>query len=500
MSFGPSAQALAHVRSYNEAQAFLGAEKDSRKVCGDNTYVERRNPHNVAIRLHQTDIIAFSASGLVTLSTGGWHSQITKQRLEQFLPAPLTVFSFKGQWRIGLGDGQRWANTKAECSNSVVFTDGLTLRRHDDGTWEPLNALTTDAEETLNVAKRKLDKAVNAYCKKLAEKLPEWAAQVRETQSLKVAGDPWCCTMFKDKDLDHLWQHLKDAYVFPTIVVRAFEDSGRWDGGRFTPAEFAVNNIAFGNVETVTREVAKYLRKKLDPFTSPEAATVDPKSNAALERYVDIAKGVLEKPEDFGYFGGDINLWKFSAPTFTKHRDSENVDLANFDIVWETLKEEFPDLFHEELDEEGYVSRDFATWPAIYVFGAGHWAVGHIDQIVVPVVLDRAKPLGPTNLHPAFIRVTELAEQTKLYPALPGAEERAAEMDTEQITKDVNGSLDWLIGKGETQLESYREQIVAYWLEREDEYDWSADAVHVAHLELTWDEAHAPLPGQGVLV
>lgn len=498
MSFGASAQAVAHIRSYAEAEAFLAAKGvDSRKVCGDNTYVERRGD-DIAIRLHQTDIITFlkAASPLIVLNTDGWHTLITRQRLEQFLPAPLTLYAFKGQWRIGLKDGQRWATTKEENTHSVVFTDGLKLIWNTVG-WEPLNALTSDAEEKLNAAKRDLDKAVKAYCKKLDAKLPVWAQEIKENQSLNVAGDPWCCTMGVGAEGNgHLWTHLKDGYVFPTIVVRAFEDSGRWDGGGLTAADRAVTHLAYGFSREITREVAKYLRKKLNPFTSPEAAAADPKSNAALERYVDHAKDVLTKPSDFGYFGRDETLWVSSAPTFARTRDSENLDIANFEIVWETLAAEFPDLVTATDDD----SRWDQNPGGIYIFGAGHWAVGHIDQIVVPVLKDPARPLGPTNLHPAFLRVCEFAEQTKLYPALPGAEERASEMDRDQIAKDVNSSLDWLISKGETQLESYRDEIVGYWVQREDEYDWSSDSVYLAHIDLVWDEAHAPLPGQGVLL
>lgn len=505
MSFSASAQAIAPVRSWAEGSAFLGAKLDSRRICGDNTYVERREGGSIAVRLHQTDIITFYTDQIV-LNTDGWHTQITKQRLEQFLPAPLTVYSFKGQWRVGLKDGQRWATPKADNANSVVFTDGLILRQVIGGGWEPVNALTAEAEEKLDAAKRELDKAVKAYCKKLVTKVPEWFKQVRETNSLNVAGDPWCCSLFQDKGTDHLWAHLKEGYVFPTIIVRAFEDSGRWEGGGFTAAQRAVAQIAFGNADTISKEVAKYLRKKLDPFANPDAASADPKSNAALEHYADIAKDVLTMPEDFGYFGGDINLWKFSAPTFTKHRDSDNIEIANFDIVWETLKAEFPDLFHEELDDDGYVTRDFATWPAIYVFGAGHWAVGHIDQIVVPVVQDRDRPVGPTNLHPAFIRVSELAKQAKLYPALPGAEERAAKMDVEQELADIKGSLQFLENTKEWPVGWLTEHDISTAIVQDlgEEYDWSTDQVQRAIVvlceRLAHDENNAALPGQGVLV
>jgi len=490
-SFGPSAVALAHVRSYQEAADFLG-DKQSRRICGNNTYVERRD-NGIAIRLHQTDIVFYFGNGeLIRLNTGGWHTQITKQRLEQFLPAPLAVMSFKGQWRISLV-GRHWASTKAECADSVVFTDGLDLAWYPEG-WRPVNALSAEDEARLDEAKRNLDKEVKRYTTALAKKLPEWRDEIRENSSLSTSGDPFCCSLgIGAGDKDHLWTHLRETYVFPTIVIRAFEDSSRYQGGKYTPAQYAVNHLAIGYEKTVVREVRKYLLKHLDPANTGVPLATE--SNAALEHYVDVAKDVLQRPEDFGYFGNDDDLFRFSAPTFAKTRDSENFEVANFDVVWETLVEEFPDLINTEQD------RDVENPGGIYVFGAGHWAVGWVEQIVVPVFKDKTKPLGPSNLHPAFVRVTQLAEQTQAYPVLPGAQERADELEHQQQIDDIASTLRYLHAP-----EGIEPESVLRWIYDNEggEYRWETEQVarvlHDIAEEEAWAEHNKPIPGQEVLV
>lgn len=485
------ASTKATVTSFEQAERFLaGGRSTTSRNIANNTYVERRSEDRVAIRLHQTDVVEFTRSGLIFLNSGGWRTVTTKDRINSFLPRNLTVFSFKGVWYVSW-QGQRWATKKADLAEgSVPFADNIAFREVA-GQWQPIAGTFPDAsgKEMIEAARKSLEKSIKAYLAKADEVLPTWTAELKENGKLNPAGDPWCCTKGIGKDEnDHLWKHLQDHYVFLTLFRIALEDSGKFRD----PIQRLLMELQFGWYDTLKRELRKYLLKKLDPATSVRTA------QAKAEFYIDAANEVLTKPSDFGYFGSDDTLWVTSAPTFGRNRDSENVEIANFEIVWETLREEFPDLIAADPEDDD--SRWNQNPGGIYIFGAGHWAVGHIDQIVVPVVKDKARPVGPSNLHPAFIRVCEFAEQTKLYPALPGAEERAAEMDRDQIAEDVNGWLDYLIERGETQLASYRDEIVGYWVVREEEYDWSADSIRQAHLDLTWDEAHAPLPGQGVLL
>lgn len=71
-----------------------GRNKASKKIA-HNTYAIRQGD-NIAIRLHQTDIIVFSPCGDTVYNTGGWYSVTTKQRLNRF--GPVGVYQKKGEW------------------------------------------------------------------------------------------------------------------------------------------------------------------------------------------------------------------------------------------------------------------------------------------------------------------------------------------------------------------------------------------------------------------
>lgn len=57
-----------------------GRCKDSRKLC-NNTYLCRRDEDAVAVRLHSTDVVTFFSDGRIEISTGGWNTITTKDRI-----------------------------------------------------------------------------------------------------------------------------------------------------------------------------------------------------------------------------------------------------------------------------------------------------------------------------------------------------------------------------------------------------------------------------------
>lgn len=473
------ASAKATVQSFEQAEEFLagGRNKTSRPLA-NNTYVERRTEDRIAIRLHSTDVVEFTRSGLIFLNTGGWRTVTTKDRINMALPWPVGVFSNRGVWRVKTTPG--W-----EGEWSVPFAEGIALRQIN-GTWEPIAGTFPSAseEEKIATARKSLEKAIKRYLAKADEVLPQWTAELKEQGKLNPAGDPWCCAMgVGAQDNDHLWTHLKEQYVFPTIFKHALEDSGKFRD----PIQRLLLDIQMGWYDALKRELRKYLLKRLDP-----AQSVRSQAEQAA-KFVEYAEDVLVKPEDFGYWGNDQSLWITSAPTFTRTRDSDNITLANFDIVWETLKAEFPDLF---LDTDDPKTENPG---GIYVIGFGHWAVGHTDQIVVPVLNHPGLVTGD-NLHPAFIRVCELAEQTKMYPALPGAEERAAKADVEDENKDIQTWLNYLGFAEKTTVADVRRLLG----EAGTNYDWSSDQIRRLVIEDAEESAHnennAALPGQGVLL
>lgn len=70
------------------------AKKGNTKVTRDNGTV---------VRLHQTDIVSISASGVIVLNSGGWHTVTTKRRMNeasQEFDLGFSVYAKKGDWYI----------------------------------------------------------------------------------------------------------------------------------------------------------------------------------------------------------------------------------------------------------------------------------------------------------------------------------------------------------------------------------------------------------------
>jgi hypothetical protein len=465
------ASTKATVTSFEQAERFLagGRSKTSRNLA-NNTYVERRDEDTVAIRLHATDVVTFHRDGRIVLNTGGWRTVTTKDRLCNALSWPVQIFSIKGQWRLKVSNS-------FEVGTSVPFADGITIQSDGEGGYRPVEGTYPDAtdEEKQAEARKALNKAVKKYLDKaVKEFFPKWQAELRETRTLNTAGDPWCCLMgIGGQDTDHLWTHLREGYVFPTIVRKALEDSGKYPD----PIDRFAKSLAYGLFDHLSRDLRKYLLKHLDP-----SVTAAPTGQVKVEQWVDQAREALTRPSDYAYYGHDEDLYTFSAPTFTRHRDSDYIENANFEIVWEGLVESFPDLVQtgDRLDERP---------GGIYVHRAGHWAVGWIEQIVVPVHKDKRRTLSADNLHPAFIQVAEAAEATRLYPALPGAEERAAKDEWEAVRKDLKGWLEYQDRQdGDDRWQQYLAPLTEYY--NTDNYPWSLSEIVTAAVEHAEEEAY----------
>lgn len=93
----------------------VGRNFESKKV-GNNTYAIRRDQNSIAIRLHNTDILTFSANGSIKLNTGGWETVTTKSRMNEFLPEGYSVFQKSHVWYVDTPKGM-----VAYRDNMVVF-------------------------------------------------------------------------------------------------------------------------------------------------------------------------------------------------------------------------------------------------------------------------------------------------------------------------------------------------------------------------------------------
>jgi len=286
---------------YAEADTLLhrgktadGAVMDSRKL-ENNTYLVRRPIHwadkdgehqtqhaPIAVRLHDTDILTFYRDGIVELNAGGWYTVTTKARMNNYLPAPFTVFSKRGTWHIALSyrtvhhvDHHRpysWQNQDGkfvyapsgysewdskEIDGSVPYFDGMQL---DTLTNTVVNAEQIPDEKAREKRNEKTRRDIRKYVALYTdERQRELIEQARENGT---AGDCWYCALRSEDgqtmgeiahDTDHLREHMNEKYTMATVMLNAVEAKG------YVNPSFILQVAP----DSVRRAISVYLRKRL---------------------------------------------------------------------------------------------------------------------------------------------------------------------------------------------------------------------------------------------
>ena len=99
---------------------------------GHNTWLEKANCDEFVVRLHRTNILVFYPDGDVRISTDGWETVTTKDRLNQLLPIGMRICQVKGEWYI----------------NGTPFRDGMLLSelfpQAREVDWRPTETIPED--------------------------------------------------------------------------------------------------------------------------------------------------------------------------------------------------------------------------------------------------------------------------------------------------------------------------------------------------------------------
>ena len=187
-----TAQPATLPRAYADAAARLTGRCAQRRKIANNTWLERRG-EDIAIRLHQTDIVTLHPNGHATLDTGGWLTVTTKSRMNDALPGGVRIASDRGRWYV-----------HAPGEDRVPYADGMvidmTYRRVVSGAPTPE---AVKAADSANVATRK---AINDYLRTTT------AAEIVHAFE-NPGGDCWLCAGMAPTDPEHLRQHLDEHYV-----------------------------------------------------------------------------------------------------------------------------------------------------------------------------------------------------------------------------------------------------------------------------------------------
>lgn len=201
------------------------------KFVGNNTVHIKYADGTEAIRLHDTDIVTY-ASNKIILSSGGWRTRTTKDRInDRIYRFGISINQNNNVWYIGKG----------------VFYDGITF----DNEGNQLSEIKPDTQKEVKEIKKRIAKFVKGITK---DNLP-----------YPDGGDCWYCSMYTEKgnslgdsfnDTDHLLSHLEENYIHGSLLVNAMRESG------YTDKQIGVHygmkwDAAF------RRSVSKYLTKRL---------------------------------------------------------------------------------------------------------------------------------------------------------------------------------------------------------------------------------------------
>lgn len=198
--------------TYESLSLKLVGRNKQKKLLARNTHAIRLpgpdgRDGGIAIRLHKTNIMVYWPNGQVDLSSGGWRTSVTRERINRYLPY---------NWRLGCDEGVWWLQ-QAEPGRSMrlVFTGGITISAFDISlrgqAFPPPRLFTPDTLKAV----RKLKRRIKAYAEYCASKMPI---------DQPGGGDCWICMMDKEghrADTDHLESHMKEKYVVPRLVYNA---------------------------------------------------------------------------------------------------------------------------------------------------------------------------------------------------------------------------------------------------------------------------------------
>jgi hypothetical protein len=172
-----------------------------------------------------------------------------------------------------------------------------------------------------------------------------------------------------------------------------------------------------------------------------------------------LAEQALTKPEDFGWHGKEemFNTWGWSG--VTKHRDSDVLQISNYEAIKKDLLSRFPDDFEE--------------------VGLGHWAVGHVDCLIVKILKNEKKLIEEENITEAFMAAVEWIGFLEDYAVAD--DEHFSELCYEETFNTIRDFLPNFILIDESPMDttaSIIEEIIEHSQSDYDEFDFMSIAMN----------------------
>lgn len=104
--------------TYEKLSATLGNRSQRNAPTGTHTKIVRIAPDCIVVQHHSTDVVRAFADGRFILSSGGYRSMTTKERINHYGPEHVCVYQRDGVWFL---------NDRRDGS-TVPFVDGVEVR------------------------------------------------------------------------------------------------------------------------------------------------------------------------------------------------------------------------------------------------------------------------------------------------------------------------------------------------------------------------------------
>lgn len=219
--------------------------RKSRKVA-NNTYMEVLSDGSIGVRLHSTHVVVAHKDGSVTLTSGGWHTVTTRDRINRY--APVRMWSEKGVEYV----------TPEGSNQTHRFFDGMVL----DSDGNVLNPLPLTEVEARDDEIKHLHTAIKKYARECGDR-PVYPDN----------GDCWYCGLLYDaekttENYDHYLMHMEESYVNGSLIVNAMRERG-WNDDQialaFSQTVNGRSNMGKFWADDIAKEVRRYLSKRLTP-------------------------------------------------------------------------------------------------------------------------------------------------------------------------------------------------------------------------------------------
>lgn len=225
------------ITNFDQADAQLTGRCKNRRKVDNNTYLERRDNGDIAVKLHNTDVVTYKPNGDVVLNSGGWRTYTTKDRINKF--APIRWLSQeRGVWYV-----MNWEGVE------VGYDDGMVV--HPDGTYsgavnsEDVRANLSEAEKI----KRQIRNFVNSIT-------PEQIVAALED----TGGD---CLICKANAGGCEASHVEEQYFHGTLLYRAVKARGYRDTDFIMSMIYRQAQQGVVDRSFVKDTLARFLRKQM---------------------------------------------------------------------------------------------------------------------------------------------------------------------------------------------------------------------------------------------